>query len=145
MAPERFVTHKDLADRQKQLRDELMEDISRTEKTIENVDKKVQAVDDKVSTLQELVLPLTVAMNATAENTKKISQTLEKFTEAQSDTNQIFNDRIGSHSVDIENLRGVTNSISDRKKYNATVVVALIGLVGTFIVSLFGLAPLFFP
>lgn len=144
MSPERFVTHKELNEYNDRLRKEIRTDISKSEKVVEKLDARVQKIDEKVDMLNDLVLPLTIAMNQTAENTKEMSQSLKEFTKAQTTTNDIFNEKINGHAITIENLKGVTNSMTEKKKYNVTVVVALIGLVGAFVTGLFQLAPFLF-
>lgn len=144
MVPERFVTHKELNEYNDRLRKEIRTDISKSDKVVEKLDTRVQKIDEKVDMLNDLVLPLTIAMNQTADNTKEMSQSLKEFTKAQTTTNDILNEKINGHAITIENLKGVTSSMTEKKKYNVTVVVALIGLVGVFVTGLFQLAPFLF-
>lgn len=144
MASQDFVTHKDLMDHNSRLKDDIKSDIDKTERVVEKLDERVQQIDAKVDMLNDLVLPLTSAMTQTAENTKDISLSLKEFTQAQTKTNHIFQDKINGQAVAIESLKGITNAMGEKKKYNVTVVVALIGLVGAFVTGLFQLAPFLF-
>lgn len=144
MATENYVTYKQLSESQDRMKEEIMDHIERNEKQIDKLDTKVENIDDKLSSLNDLVLPLTVAMRQTAENTKEISQSLKEFTKTQSSTNDIFHDKINAQAVVIEGMKSVTAGLSEKKKYNATVVVAIIGLLGVFVTGLFQLAPILF-
>lgn len=144
MATEEWITYKALSESQARTKDELMEHIERGEKQVDKLDQKVNSIDERVGQLNNLVLPLTVSMRQTAENTKEISESLKEFTRNQSTTNSTLSDRINQHTVDIEGIKSVTNTIGDKKKYNATVIVALIGFMGVFVTGLFQLAPILF-
>lgn len=144
MAAEDFVTYKELSDSQARIKEDIMEHIERGEKQIDKLDIKVNGISDKVSNLNDLVLPLTVAMKQTAENTREISKSLKDFTKTQSITNDMFHDKINAQSLAIEGVKTVTNGLTEKKRYNATVVVAIIGLVGVFITGIFQLAPILF-
>lgn len=137
MATENFVTYKEMVESQDSVKQELLE-------KIEKSDKQVERLDEKVDNLNDLVLPLTVAMNQTAENTKEMSESLKEFTKKQSETNGIFHDKINGQALAIEGIKNVTNGLTEKKKYNATVIVAIIGLVGVFVTGLFQLAPIIF-
>jgi methyl-accepting chemotaxis protein len=140
VAAEDYVTYKELSDSKQ----DLMEHIEQGNKRVDRLDDKVDTINDRVGHLNDLVLPLTVAMKQTAENTREISESLKEFTKSQSETNDRFHEKISSQAVTIEGMKSVTAGITDKKKYNATVVVAIIGLVGVFVTGLFQLAPLIF-
>lgn len=144
MATEEWITYKTLSESQARTKDELMEHIERGEKQVDKLDQKVNSIDERVGQLNNLVLPLTVSMRQTAENTKEISESLKEFTRNQSTTNTTLSDRINQHTVDIEGIKSVTSTIGEKKKYNATVIVALIGFMGVFVTGLFQLAPILF-
>lgn len=144
MATDNYVSHKELAEAQDRTKDDIMDHIDNHEKNIERLDVKVQRIDEKVGHLNDLVLPLTVSMRQTAENTKEISESLKEFTKSQSATNGIFYDKFNKTAVEMENLKTVTTGLGEKKKYNATIVVAIISLIGIFITGMFQLAPLFF-
>lgn len=145
MATEKsYVTYKELSESQDRIKEELMDHIERGEKQMDKLETKVSTINDKVSSLNDLVLPLTVAMKQTAENTKEISQSLKEFTKTQSSTNDIFHDKINAQAIALEGMKSVTSGLTEKKKYNVTVVVAIIGLIGVFITGLFQLAPILF-
>ena len=137
MASENYITHKILNEFQKELDREI-------KGHIDKLDDKIGTVDNKVGQLNDLVLPMVISMKQTAENTKEMADSLKDFTNSQRQTNDLFKDKMHEHDLSIEGFKGITKLISDKKKYNATVIVALIGLVGIFITSLFQLAPIIF-
>lgn len=137
MAAENYVTYREMVDAQENIKGDI-------DKKIEKVDDKVNSINDKVSHLNDLVLPLTVAMKQTADNTKEISESLKEFTRSQSTTNGIFRDELHEHAVTLEGVKNITSGLTDKKKYNATVIVAIISLIGVFITGLFQLAPVLF-
>jgi uncharacterized coiled-coil protein SlyX len=144
VATEGYVTYKEMTASQQGIKKELLEIIDKGEKKMDKLEDKVTNVTEKVGHLNDIVLPLTVVMQQTADNTKEMSQTLKEFTKSQSMTNELFNDKISAQNVTIEGIKNVTNTITEKKKYNVTVVVALIGLIGVFITGLFQLAPILF-
>jgi hypothetical protein len=83
-------------------------------------------------------------MAATAENTKEMAQSLKEFATSQQETNTKVHDKISNHDHQLETLSGIASTITEKKKYNATIVVALIGMVGTVIVAMLQLAPIVF-
>ena len=133
-----------MTEKQESLKKDIMDHVERGEKRVDRLDIKMNNIDEKVNQLNELVLPLTVAMKQTAENTKDMSDSLKEFTKNQSDTNGIFYEKFNAQAMTIENIKNLTNTITDKKKYNVSVVVAIIGLVGIFITGLFRLAPMIF-
>lgn len=135
---------KEILDSQENVKKSIMEHIERGDKQTEKLDNKVNNITDKVANLNDLVLPLTIAMKQTAENTKEISESLKDFTKSQSTTNGIVYDRLHAQDLSIEGLKNITSGIAEKKKYNVSVVVALISLVGVFIAGLFQLAPILF-
>lgn len=138
MASEEYVTYKDLTLSQERLKDDVLEHVDK-------VESRVNIVEGKVDDLNKIVLPLTVAMNQTAENTKKISETLEVFTKSQSETNGKFYDKFHAQDLEIQGVKNLASGLSEKKKYNATVTVAILGIVSAFITGMFTLAPLMFP
>lgn len=155
MASEGFVTYRelsecqdnikrDLIENQESVKKDVMEHVERGDKRVDRLDIKMNNIDEKVNQLNDLVLPLTVAMKQTAENTKDMSDSLKQFTKNQSDTNGIFYEKFNAQAISIESIKNITNNITDKKKYNVSVVVAIIGLVGIFITGLFQLAPMIF-
>lgn len=140
MATEDYVTYKELTDSKQ----DIMEHIEQSNKRVDRLDNRVEVIGEKVSSLNDLVLPLTVAMKQTAENTREISESLKDFTNSQRETNGIFHDKINSQAIVLEGIKFVTKGATDKKKYNVAVVVAMIGLAGAFITGLFQLAPIIF-
>lgn len=137
MAPENNVTYREMTESQNTVKKEIMGHVSK-------LDVKLGLVENEVRYVKELVLPLTVAMNQTAENTKDMANSLKEFTRAQTDTNTGFKDKMHSHDLALEGIRSITNGITERKKYNVGVTVAIISLIATFIAGLFQLAPIIF-
>lgn len=144
MASEGFVTYREMTEYQDSVKKDLIDRIDKGDKNREKLEDKVEIMDEKLDNLNKVVLPLTLAMEQTAENTKEISQSLKEFTKQQSKTNTLFHDKINDQAMTIKDIKNVTDGFTDKKKYNATVIVALIGLVGVFITGLFQLAPLIF-
>jgi len=110
----------------------------------EDVTKRIDVVDEKVDNLRDVVLPLVESSKQTAENTRKIAESMDRFTEAQRGTNDRVNEKINGHSISLERLNVVTGAQSEHKKANATVLVAVIGGVVAIISGLFALAPYLF-
>lgn len=102
-------------------------------------------VEDKVDDLKDLVLPLTVAMNQTAENTKEMAKSFKEFALSQSTTNGTFRDKIHNQDLTIADLKNITGSITEKKKWNAGVVVAIITTAGGIMIAVFQLAPVLAP
>lgn len=137
MASENLTTYREMTEHVGKVKEEICEQVNR-------LDYQVGVMNGKLSQLNDVVLPLTLAMNQTAENTKEISTSLKAFTKTQSVTNGIFTDKMHNHDLAIAGIKSITDGITDKKKYNAGVVVAVIGLVGLFVSGLFGLAPYIF-
>lgn len=137
MAPENQVTYKVLNDTTKELKREIMGHV-------DSVKSRVDDVDNKVDQLNDLVLPMVVSMRQTADNTKEMTESLKDFTKSQRDTNDLLKEKIHEHDLSIEQFKSFSAMMSDKKKYNATIVVALIGVMGVLITSIFNMAPLFF-
>ena len=139
MAPENlkdlsaFITFRDLDKSQQAIREE-----------VQRIDDKVDAVDEKVDNLRDMVLPLLESSKQTAENTRKIAESMDKFTEEQRRTNGKMYERLNGHDVQLTDLKHMAGGVAEKKKANATVIVAVLGVVGTIIGGLFALAPVFF-
>lgn len=109
-----------------------------------DVTKRIQEVDDKVDNLRDIVLPLVESSKQTAENTKRIAEGLDKFTEAQRNTNGSLYKRLNNHDVALEGVQTRLGADADTKKANATVIVSVLSVVGIIIGGLFALAPQIF-
>lgn len=144
MAPERYVNHSEMKEELSSLKTDLKEDIGRGERHRDRLEKDIKGVVEKVGVLNDLVLPLTVSMAATAENTKEMAKSLKEFTQTQSETNEKVNERISNHEGRLETLTGITTNMTEKKKYNATILVALIGVIGSIVVAMLQLAPVIF-
>lgn len=132
-----FITHETLARSQDELRREMSAKIDKT-------NDKVDDVEDKVDNLRDMVLPLLETSKQTADNTHKIAEAMDKFTETQRATNGRLYDRLNTHDVTIEGLKHTAGANVEKKKSNATIIVAVIGAVTTLITGLFALAPYIF-
>lgn len=137
MGEKEYVTYKEMLAVQGKLKDEMCKDI-------EKVDGRVDILDGKVDQLTELVIPMNIAMKQTADNTKEISESLKEFTRNQNMTNNAFSTKIGEHAVALQDVKSIANGLAEKKKYNATIVVAIIGLISVFVAGLFQLAPVLF-
>lgn len=135
---------KELMHNQADVKKEFARRMDKSEAQVEKLSNKVEGISDKVIDLKDLVIPLTIAMNATAENTKEMSAFLKESTENQTSINQAFREKFHGQDLSIEGLKFTTNSMAEKKKYNLGVTVAGIGLAGTFIAGLFQLAPIMF-
>ena len=125
-----YVTRLELVETQLQLKDD--------------VTKRIDDVDEKVDNLRDIVLPLVESSKQTAVNTGKMAVSMDRFTEAQRNTNGRIYEKMNGHDVSLERLNVVTGAQSESKKANATVLVAVIGGVGAIITGLFALAPVLF-
>lgn len=125
-----FITHRELVRTQDALRSEMS--------------SKIDGVDDKVDNLRDMVLPLLETSKQTAENTRKMADSMDKFTEGQRATNGRIYEKLNVHDVSLEGLRLTAGASAEKKKSNATIIVAVISTVGALILGIFQLAPLFF-
>lgn len=125
-----FITHRELVRTQDALRSEMS--------------GKIDSVDDKVDNLRDMVLPLLETSKQTAENTRKMADSMDKFTEGQRATNGRIYEKLNGHDVSLEGLRLTAGASAEKKKSNATIIVAVISTVGALILGIFQLAPLFF-
>lgn len=132
-----FITYDTLMRTQTDLREEMSGKIDR-------VNDKVEDVDDKVDNLRDMVLPLLETSKQTAENTRKMADSMDKFTEGQRATNGRIYEKLNGHDVSLEGLRLTAGASAEKKKSNATIIVAVISTVGALILGIFQLAPLFF-
>lgn len=138
MASEDYVTYREMTEHQEALKKDILGQLG-------EVEQQVELVEDEVNELKVLVLPLVVSMKQTAENTKEISESLKEFTRTQTQTNVIFQEKFSSQALDIQAVKNIADGLTEKKKYNATVTVGIIGLISAFITGMFTLAPLMFP
>lgn len=110
----------------------------------EDVTKRIDVVDEKVDNLRDVVLPLAESSKQTAANTGKMADTMEKFTEAQRETNGRLNEKLSSHDVEFARLSVIAGAKSEDKKANATIIVAVIAGFAAIVGGLFTLAPFLF-
>ncbi|MET3658546.1 hypothetical protein [Sporosarcina psychrophila] len=110
----------------------------------EDVSKRIDVVDEKVDTLRDLVLPMGESLKQTAENTRKMAESMDRFTEAQRGTNGRIYEKMNGHDVEFARLNVIAGSQTENKKTNAKVLVAVIGGIVTIITGLFALAPYLF-
>lgn len=132
-----FITYRELTRTQDDLRKELVG-------KVEGTNRRLDDVDDKVDNLRDLVLPLLETSKQTAENTRKMADSMDKFTEGQRATNGRIYEKLNGHDVAITKLDVSSGAQTEKKKANATIIVAIIGAVTTLIASLFALAPYLF-
>jgi len=110
----------------------------------EDVSKRIDVVDEKVDTLRDLVLPMGESLKQTAENTRKMAESMDRFTEAQRGTNGRIYEKMNGHDVEFARLNVIADAQTENKKTNAKVLVAVIGGIVTIITGLFALAPYLF-
>lgn len=132
-----FITYDTLMRTQTDLREEMSGKIDR-------VNDKVEDVDDKVDNLRDMVLPLLETSKQTAENTRKMAESMDRFTEGQRATNGRIYEKLNGHDVSLEGLKLTAGANAEKKRSNATIIVAVISTVGALILGIFQLAPLFF-
>lgn len=125
-----FITHRELVRTQDALRSEMS--------------SKIDGVDDKVDNLRDMVLPLLETSKQTAENTRKMAESMDRFTEGQRATNGRIYEKLNGHDVSLEGLKLTAGANAEKKRSNATIIVAVISTVGALILGIFQLAPLFF-
>jgi len=136
---------RDLLKSQESVKRDLTTRLEKAEVHQEKLDLKVEGIDGKVDGLKELVIPLSIALTQTAENTKQMAQSMEKFTESQTVTNGIFYDKIHGQAIMMEGFKSIAEGITEKKKYNLGVTVAGLGIISVIITGLFNLAPIIFP
>lgn len=110
----------------------------------DDVTKRIEGVDDKVDNLRDMVLPLLETSKQTADNTRKMAESMDRFTEGQRATNGRIYEKMNGQDVVIEGLKHTSGARSEVKKANATIIVAVIGGVAAIITGLFALAPYLF-
>lgn len=125
-----FITHRELVRTQDALRSEMS--------------SKIDSVDDKVDNLRDMVLPLLETSKQTAENTRKMAESMDRFTESQRATNGRIYEKLNGHDVSLEGLKLTAGANAEKKRGNATIIVAVISTVGALILGIFQLAPLLF-
>lgn len=108
------------------------------------VNGKIETVDGKVDNLRDMVLPLVESNNQVAKNTERMANSLDAFTTEQRKTNGSIYNKINSHEKSITSLEIKTSTQSEVRKANATVIVAVIGVVAVLITGIFNIAPLVF-
>lgn len=129
---------------QETIKNDLSKRLEKSEAEQDKLEDKVDVIDIKVDQVMALVLPLTVATQNTADNTKEMTRVLKEFTTSQTKTNGMFVEKFHGQDLKITGLEHVTLGLSSKKKYNVGVTVAAISFAGIFIGGLFQLAPLFF-
>lgn len=102
---------------------------------------QINNVDDKVDNLRDMVLPLVESSKQTAENTRKIADSMDAFTREQRSTNGKLYTRLNDHDKELTYLGVKTKTQSEIKKANATIIVAIISIVGVVVGGIFALAP----
>lgn len=132
-----FITHETLARSQDELRREMSAKIDKT-------NDKVDDVEDKVDNLRDMVLPLLETSKQTAENTRKMADSMDRFTESQRATNGKIYDKLSGHDLSIEGLKLTAGANTEKKKSNALLIGTIITTVGGVITGLFALAPYIF-
>lgn len=132
-----FITHRELTRTQDALRKELSD-------KIDGNNRRLDDVDDKVDNLRDMVLPLLETSKQTAENTRKMAESMDRFTEGQRATNGRIYEKLNGHDVSLEGLKLTAGANAEKKRSNATIIVAVISTVGALILGIFQLAPLFF-
>lgn len=125
-----YVTRLELVEAQGRLKDD--------------VTKRIDIVDEKVDNLRDVVLPLAESSKQTAENTRKIAESMDKFTDAQRGKNEVIYEKLNGHDVELARVNALNGAKSEEKKASATVLVAVIGGVVAVITGLFALAPYLF-
>lgn len=136
-----YVTKQHLLEKEIALNKEIRE-------VYEKSAEKIGAVDNKVDDLRDLVLPLLESSKATADNTEKMSTSLDKFIDKQSDINSDVIKRINKHEVEFAKRKGKIESLSEssserleeKKMKNSTKGIIIGGII-TIIVTLIGIAP----
>lgn len=139
-----FITYNEYNESQLRMQDDLSKRFDKYDSKHEKLEDKIESVDDKVEQVRALVLPLTVATQNTADNTKEMTKVLKAFTTSQYETNDLFLDKLHGQDLKIKGLENITQGLTSKKKYNVGVTVAAIGFAGVVIGGLFQLAPLFF-
>ena len=132
-----FITYETLARTQDELRRDMTAKIEKT-------NDKVDDVEDKVDNLRDMVLPLLETSKQTAENTRKMADSMDRFTESQRATNGELSKRLNGHDVTIEGLKQKAEANVEKKKSNALLIGTIITTVGGVITGLFALAPYIF-
>lgn len=125
-----FITHRELVRTQDALRSEMS--------------GKIDSVDDKVDNLRDMVLPLLETSKQTAENTRKMAESMDRFTEGQRATNGKLYEKLNGHDVSIEGLKLTAGANVEKKKSNALLIGTIITAVAGVITGLFTLAPYIF-
>lgn len=135
--PKSYVTRLELERTQSKLKSELKQEIN--------------AVDDKVDGVKELVLPLVETSKQTAENTKKIAETMKVFTDEQRQTNGKFYDKFHAHDLQFSVIDGTFNAVGlqidaarEDKTNNTKLILGVISALSVIITSIFALAPYVF-
>ena len=143
-----YITHIEVELLQSRLRSDMKREIRMVD---DNLNSKIEVVDDKIDALREVVLPMAESSKQTANNTQRIAESMDRFTEEQRQTNGKFYDKLHTHELKFSGIDGKFADVggrldaqSESKKNNTTFWVAMIGFMGIVISGIFQLAPNFF-
>lgn len=113
--------------------------------------KDITTVDDKVDDLRDIVLPMVESSKQTAENTRQIAVSMERFTSEQRQTNGKFYDKFNQNDVTFADIRGQFDAVgirlsakTEEKKMNAGLLTTVIVVCGGIITAIFQFAPTLF-
>lgn len=125
-----------------------LEFIKATNTMRDELKSEIGSVDDKVDNLRDIVLPMVQSSKQTAENTKKISELLERSTEEQRQTNGKFYSKFNEHDVSFEAIKGQFDAVgiklnakTEEKKLNAGLLTTIIVAIAGIITTMFQYAP----
>lgn len=116
-------------------------DISKLTGRIKDVDSKHMELHND---LKLTINTLTISTQSLTETSKKTNNILESIDEKMDG----YNDRAKDVEYDVKTIKdrvdNIEHSVSERKKGNVQLWVAIIGALGTVIVGALGFAQLFF-
>ncbi|GEM_PF-3924759 len=116
-------------------------DISKLTGRIKDVDSKHMQLHND---LKLTINTLTISTQSLTETSKKTNNILESIDEKMDG----YNDRAKDVEYDVKTIKervdDIEHSVSERKKGNAQLWVAIIGALGTVIVGALGFAQIFF-
>lgn len=130
---------------QENIKNELSKRLEKSEAKQDKLEDKVDDIANEVEQVKDIVVPLSIAMNATADNTKEMSQTLKTFAEGQTITNNMFVEKFHSNDLKMVGLENITSGLASKKNYNLGVTAAMITFGGLFVTGLFQAAPVLIP
>ncbi|MFV5767186.1 hypothetical protein [Mammaliicoccus sciuri] len=123
------------------LKSDHIDDIGRLTGKIKDVDSKHMQLHND---LKIIITGLTNNTNTLTESSKRTNRILESIDEKMDG----YNDRIKDVEFNVasttKRVDNIEHSVSDRKKGNVQIWVAIIGTIGTVIVGALGFAQLFF-